>query len=94
MKRLSTILATVICRIGICPAVIGPDFIGPKVGICVNELHFNKDVLNTANRTGFTGGVMIDGHMPLLGFAFDASLMYVRREAGKNFHSDYVCYPC
>lgn len=93
MKKLSTILATVIVALAFALPASAQIHFGPKVGICVNELHFNKDALSTDNRTGFTGGVMIDGHMPLLGFAFDASLMYVRREAGKDFHSDYIAIP-
>ncbi len=30
--------------------------IGPRLGVDVNSLHFNKDVFQEDNRAGFTGG--------------------------------------
>ena len=57
MKRLSTILQLSLSHWHLLLPSSAQISFGPKVGICVNELHFNKDVLNTANRTGFTGGV-------------------------------------
>ena len=52
---------------------------GPKIGMTVNSLHFNESVYNSENRTGFTGGLMIEGTVPLVGIGFDLSAMYVRR---------------
>lgn len=54
---------------------------GPKVGVAVNNLHFNKDVLDTDNRAGFTGGLMLQFIVPVANIGFDASVMYVHRSA-------------
>ncbi|WP_295730363.1 porin family protein [uncultured Muribaculum sp.] len=93
MKKISLIIASVMVAIAFAMPASAQLRIGPKVGICVNELHFNKSLGSSDNRTGFTGGVMLDGRIPLLGFAFDASLMYVRRDAGKEVHNDYIAIP-
>lgn len=55
--------------------------IGPRLGIDVNSLHFNRDVFQESNRAGFTGGLQAEFIIPGLGFGFDASVMYVRRSA-------------
>lgn len=76
--RIIAVLAVLIA--GIVPA--SAQFrIGPRVGIAVNKLNFNKDVFDTNNRTGFTGGVEAEFMLPVLGLGVDASLMYVRRSA-------------
>jgi len=58
---------------------------GPKVGVAVNDLHFNKnivnDVLSSENQAGFTGGLMAEFMLPIANLGFDASVMYVRRNA-------------
>lgn len=69
---------------------------GPRVGINVNSLHFNKELVNTDNRTGFNAGLQAQFTVPVLGLGLDASLMYVRRntEIGKDKnHSDYFEIP-
>lgn len=100
MKKLSLVIASVMVALAFAIPASAQLRFGPKVGICINELHMNQKAFDSDNRTGFTGGVMLDGRIPLLGFAFDASLMYVRRE-GKvgeegeytTVHSDYVAIP-
>jgi hypothetical protein len=53
--------------------------IGPRLGVAVSDLHFNKSVFDTDNRAGFTGGIMTEFTVPVIGLGFDASVMYVRR---------------
>ena len=55
--------------------------IGPRVGVAVNDLHFNKSVFDGDNRAGFTAGVMTEFTVPVIGLGFDLSAMYVRRSA-------------
>lgn len=53
--------------------------IGPRLGVDVSSLRFNKDVFNKENRAGFTGGLQMDitfAH----GFGIDASVMYATRD--------------
>lgn len=52
---------------------------GPKVGLTVNDLHFNKSVVDADNQTGWTAGLMTEFTVPVIGLGFDLSAMYVRR---------------
>ena len=69
--------------------------IGPRIGVAVNKLHFNKELLNTDNRAGFTGGVEAEFMVPGLNIGIDASLMYVRRSAdlGIEYAGEDTTYP-
>ena len=46
---------------------------GPKVGIEVNKMHFNKELGNSDNQTGFTGGLMAEIQVPIIGICVDGS---------------------
>lgn len=59
----------------------GPIKFGPKVGITANDLHFNNDLFESNNRTGWTAGLMLEGTVPVIGIGADLSLMYVRRNS-------------
>lgn len=52
---------------------------GPKVGLTVNDMHFNSSVLDADNQTGWTAGVMGEFTVPVIGISADLSAMYVRR---------------
>jgi len=52
---------------------------GVKAGVAVNSLKFNTDVMNSDNRAGFTGGLMADFTVPVIGVGFDASVLYAAR---------------
>lgn len=52
---------------------------GVKAGLAINDLKFNKELVNSSNRKGFTGGVMAEFTVPVIGLGMDASLMYARR---------------
>ncbi len=77
---------------------------GPKIGMTVNSLHFNESVFNSDNRSGFTGGVMLQFIAPVVNLGFDASVMYVRRSLDATIeengasdrivsHRDYIEIP-
>ena len=55
--------------------------IGPRVGLTVNDLHFNKSITDTDNQTGWTAGLTTEFTVPVVGIGFDLSAMYVRRNA-------------
>lgn len=73
---------------------------GVKVGMNVSSLHFNEDVFDSENRAGFTGGLMCEFTVPVIGLGFDLSAMYVRRntqfmednDIAKN-NRDYIEIP-
>ena len=75
---------------------------GPKVGVALNTIHFNKeiinDVVNSENQAGFTGGIMMEFTAPVINLGFDASLMYVHRPSvksgnGETASRDYIELP-
>ncbi len=77
---------------------------GPKIGMTVNSLHFNESVFDSDNRSGFTGGVMLQFIAPVVNLGFDASVMYVRRNLAATIeengasdrivsHRDYIEIP-
>ncbi len=77
---------------------------GIKAGVNVSQLHFSKDiyndVTNSNNRTGFTGGLMAEFTVPVVGIAMDASLLYTRKIVNfddnaytDNYHNDYIEIP-
>ena len=53
--------------------------IGAKAGIAINDLKFNKEVLESKNQKGFTGGIITEFTMPIIGVGVDASVLYARR---------------
>ncbi len=61
---------------------------GVKAGLNINNLHFNNKLFDAGNRAGFTGGVMTEIMIPVVGIGFDASLMYTRMNS-----RDYVDIP-
>lgn len=52
---------------------------GPRIGTEVNSMRFKSDVFDSENRAGFTGGLMFEANVPVIGLSFDLSVMYVHR---------------
>lgn len=79
MKILKSILvAAMLVAATAVPAAAQFRF-GPRVGVNVNSMSFDSDVLKSDNRAGFTGGVQAEFTIPVVNLAFDLSLMYVHR---------------
>ncbi len=76
---------------------------GIKAGVNISKLSFNSDVqqlLNKDNQAGFTGGLMAEFTVPIIGIGGDVSAMYVRRNAQymeqnniATDHRDYIEIP-
>lgn len=66
---------------------------GPKVGLNISELHFNKSAFDSKNRAGFNAGLMTEFTVPIIGIGFDASAMYSRRNSENGYHRDYLSVP-
>ena len=102
MKHLRTVFLAVVALVAaVCTVQSDAQFrIGPKVGMNVNSMHFNSGVFDDDNRMGFTGGLMAEFTVPVIGLGFDISAMYVHRndrwatenESGKN-NRDYIEIP-
>jgi len=82
MKSFKVIFMTLVMILGASSIPASAQFkFGPKVGLTINDMHFNKDVFDSDNQTGWTAGVMAEFTVPVIGLGFDLSAMYVRRNA-------------
>lgn len=52
---------------------------GLRAGIQTNALHFNQHTFDSDNRVGFTGGVMAEFTVPVVGVGADVAVMYTHR---------------
>lgn len=80
LKRLALVAVAILVCAGSANAKILS--FGIKAGMNVNKLHFNKeaakDLTNPSNSTGWEAGVMAEANVPIIGLAFDVSVMYAR----------------
>lgn len=53
--------------------------LGLRAGITVNELRLDRDFVSSSNRAGYTGGLVLDMNIPVVGVGFEASAMYTYR---------------
>lgn len=79
--------------------------IGPKVGVNISTLSLGGDLsknFKSSNVSSFTGGVMAEFMVPVIGIGVDASVMYTRKgsdlkeittESTAKQHTDYVEIP-
>ena len=78
---------------------------GPKVGVNISTLSLGGDLsknFQSSNVSSFTGGIMAEFMVPVIGIGLDASVMYTRKGSDlKNLvenstekqHTDYVEIP-
>ena len=101
MKRLITGLLCVVGLLTISTAEAQLRF-GIRAGVNVSDLSFSKDIMKSSNVAGFTGGVMAEFMVPVIGIGVDASLMYTRKGSelkditsgiSESKHVDYVEIP-
>ncbi len=96
MKTLKVIaVAAVLALTSVAPASAQFKW-GPKIGFNTSKLHFDESGMDSKNMTGFTGGLMAEFTVPVVGLAFDASVMYVDR--GVKYedvtkHTSYIEIP-
>ena len=83
-----------IVAIAVIPAQ-GQVRFGVKGGITINELKWDKNILSSENKAGFTGGLMLEVGLPVVGLGIDGSVLYAHRENemymdGKKLKRDYI----
>lgn len=100
MKRIKSILLVIAALLTISTSASAQFRWGVKVGMDVNKMSFDTSTLDSSNRTSFTGGVMTEFTVPLIGIGLDASLMYTHKgnnysEGGntEKYNSDYLSIP-
>lgn len=82
MKSVKKILLVVMLAVATIASANAEFRFGIKAGLNVNKMHFNNDFAQKLwapdNSTGWTGGVMMEFTVPIIGIGMDASLMYTR----------------
>lgn len=88
MKKFLTIaVVAIVMAIGAAVPAQAQFRFGVKAGLNVDRLSFNDKLFDSDNRAGFTGGVMVEFTVPVIGVGFDLSAMYVRRNS--QFMNEY-----
>ncbi len=77
MKSIKRIVAVVVACIAIAVPASAQFSFGVKAGAKINDLSIDEKVFSADNQAGFTGGVMAEFTLPVLGIGLDASVMYV-----------------
>lgn len=79
MKSIRRFLAVFVLTLAVAVPASAQFRFGIKAGAAISKLSFDKEVFNSDNRGGFTGGVMTEFTVPVLGIGMDASVMYAQR---------------
>ncbi len=88
MKSLKALaIVALLAIVGAAPAAAQFKW-GPRLGFNTSKLHFDGKVTDTKNMTGFTGGMEVELTIPVVGFGFDASVMYVNRGVNDPVYVD------
>ena len=58
---------------------------GVRGGVTLGKMRFDRNIINSDNRMGYTGGLVLDLGIPVVGLGVEASVMYTYR---KNRLSD------
>lgn len=98
MKRFVTIITIITLTIIATDSASAQFRFGVKGGITINELKWDKDIISSDNRAGFTGGLMIEIGLPVVGLGIDGSVLYTHREnelilEGEKLKRDYIDFP-
>ena len=53
--------------------------LGIRGGMTVGKLRFDRDIVSSDNRVGYTGGLLLDLNIPVVGLGLEVSAMYTHR---------------
>lgn len=87
MKRMRKIVLAAAAALGLFAGASqsaqagSPVRFGVKAGMTLNEMKFNERAFSSTNRSGFTGGLMMQFVAPVINVGFDASVMYTHRSS-------------
>lgn len=79
MKRAKQLILVALMVVFVCGSASAEFRFGVKAGANFSSLHLNsdwKETFKSSNTAGFTGGVMTEFTVPIIGIGFDLSLMY------------------
>ncbi|MBR4828780.1 MAG: PorT family protein [Muribaculaceae bacterium] len=64
--------------------------LGLRSGITMNKARMGSDMIDSDNRIGYSGGLVLDVNVPILGLGVEASAMYTHRSANNITKGDEV----
>ena len=70
----------VILMLAIALPATGQVSLGVRAGVTLGELRFDRDVIDSDNRLGYSGGLVLDLAIPVTGLGIEASVMYTHRD--------------
>ena len=53
---------------------------GVRGGITLGEMRFDRDIIDSDNRVGYTGGLLLDFNIPVIGLGAEVGAMYAHRK--------------
>ena len=71
---------------------------GVRGGLTLGELRFDREVIDSDNRMGWSGGLLLDVNIPAIGMGVEASAIYTHRnnrltDNDRVFKRDYIDIP-
>ncbi|MBR5170229.1 MAG: PorT family protein [Muribaculaceae bacterium] len=92
-----TLLAVLLLAATVLP-VTAQVRLGVRGGITVSKLRFDRKVIDSDNRVGYTGGLVLDINIPVVGLGVEASAMYTHRDnrlsdGNRVFKRHYIDIP-
>lgn len=71
---------------------------GVRGGLTLGELRFDRDVIDSDNRVGYTAGLLLDANIPVVGLGAEVSVMYAHRDNRltdglRTYRRDYIDIP-
>lgn len=79
MKKSYHIILVIVMMAMSLPAA-GQVRLGVRGGVTLGELRFDRDVIDSDNRMGYCGGLLLDLAIPVTGLGIEASVMYTHRD--------------
>ena len=91
MKKLIVFFSIAACLLFVSSPAQAQLRFGVKAGVNLSRLSFDSDVYKSNNHAGFTGGVMAEFMIPVLGIGVDGSVLYTRKDVreGTGFAKAY-----
>ncbi len=80
MKRniIYTILVVAMSALGTLPGWSQVRF-GVRGGLTLSEMRFDRNIIDSDNRMGYCGGLLLDLNIPVVGVGAEVSVMYTHR---------------
>ena len=88
----------VILLLAIALPATGQVSLGVRAGVTLGELRFDRDVIDSDNRLGYCGGLVLDLAIPVTGIGIEASVMYTHldnrlTDGNRLFKRHYIDIP-